>query len=171
MKILLVILGSLIAVVILIVAVGALLPKHHVATRTATYRATPEQLFQYIAGPQDWRPDVLHSQLDNGPGGRRFLRESTRDGNHMTYEFAAVDPPHSLTRTIVGRNLPFDGSWTYTLSSTPAGTTVCITEDANVYNPLFRFMSRFVLGYTSTMDKYLQSLGAATGEPQVRIGD
>jgi hypothetical protein len=30
-------------------------------------------------------------------------------------------------------------------------------------------MSRFVLGYTGTMDKYLQALGTATGQPEIQI--
>ena len=30
-------------------------------------------------------------------------------------------------------------------------------------------MSRFVLGYTGTMDKYLEALGPATGQQQVNI--
>jgi len=171
MKILLVILGAVILIVILVVAVGYLLPKHHVATRAAVYRATPEQLFPYIAGPQSWRPDVLQSALDNGPNGERILSESTRDGGQMTYEITASVYPETLTRRIVGKNLPFDGSWTYVLSPASNGTTVRITEDADIYNPIFRFMSRFVLGYTGTMDKYLQALGAATGQPQVEITD
>ena len=34
-----------------------------------------------------------------------------------------------------------------------------ITENGEVYNPLFRFMSRFVFGHTATIDKYLEDLG------------
>jgi hypothetical protein len=88
----------------------------------------------------------------------------------MTYAVMA-NPPHSLTRTIIGAHLPFDGSWTYALSPAPGGTTVRITEDANIYNPVFRFISRFIVGYTGSMDKYLQSLGATTGQPQIQITD
>ena len=171
MKILLVVAGAMIVIIVLVVALGYLLPRHHVATRAAVYHATPDQLYVYIAGPQNWRPDVLHSEFGNGPNGQRILRESTRDGSNMTYEITSATPPVSLTRRIIGKNLPFDGSWTYTLSTSPSGTSVRITEDANIYNPVFRFMSRFVLGYTGTMDKYLQALGRATGQPQNQITD
>jgi hypothetical protein len=41
---------------------------------------------------------------------------------------------------------------------------VRITEDGEVYNPIFRFMSRFVFGHTHTMDAYLRALGKATGQ-------
>jgi len=169
MKILLILLGAIVLLILFFVVAGYLLPKHHVATRAATYRATPEQLFPYIAGLQNWRPDVLHSELDDGPNGQRILHESLRNGTKMTYEIMASVSPKSLTRRILGKNLPFDGSWTYTLEPAPNGTIVRITEDANVYNPIFRFMSRFILGYTGTMDKYLQALGAVTGQQQVTI--
>jgi hypothetical protein len=169
MKIVLIVIGAVILITVLVVGIGYLLPKHHVATRAATYSATPEQLFAYIAGPQNWRPDVLHSELDNGPNGQRILLESLRDGTNMTYEILACNFPKSLTRRILDKNLPFDGSWTYTLEPAANGTTVRITEDANIYNPVFRIMSRFVLGYTGTMDKYLEALGPATGQQQVNI--
>jgi len=171
MKILLILVGAVIFAIVVVVGTGYLLPKHHVATRAAVYRATPDQLYAYIAGPQNWRPEVLHSELDNGPNGQRILRESTRDGNETTYEISACDFPKSLTRRIIGKNLPFDGSWTYTLQPSSSGTTVRITEDANIYNPVFRFMSRFILGYTGTMEKYLRALGSATGQPQVQIAN
>lgn len=43
-------------------------------------------------------------------------------------------------------------------------TLVRITEDGEVYNPFFRFMSRFVLGQTATLDAYLKAMGKAVGE-------
>lgn len=169
MRIVFIITGVIVLLIAAVVLTGYLLPKHHVASRAATFRAQPDQLFTFIAGQQNWRPDVVHSELDNGPNGQRLLHETTFDGNNMTYEITAANPPHSLTRTIVGKKLPFDGSWTYTLTPTPNGTTVRITEDANIYNPVFRLMSRFILGYTGSIDKYLQALGAATDQPHIDL--
>ena len=174
MKILLIVVASILVIGIvavgIVAGVGALLPRHHVASRSATYRATPEQLFVLISGPQSWRPDVLRSKTITGPDGQPLLRETTHDGNTMTYEVFAANPPTSISRRVVGKNLPFSGSWTYSLAPSASGTTVRITEDAEVYNPVFRFMSRFVIGPTRTMDTYLRSLGKATGQ-QVEIKD
>jgi hypothetical protein len=39
-----------------------------------------------------------------------------------------------------------------------------ITEDGEIYNPIFRFASRFVLGYARTQEEYLQELGAKFGQ-------
>ena len=45
---------------------------------------------------------------------------------------------------------------------------VRITEDGEVYNPIFRFVSRFVFGQTRMLDAYLRALGQATGQ-QIEI--
>jgi hypothetical protein len=45
-----------------------------------------------------------------------------------------------------------------------------VTEDGEVYNPIFRFVSRFILGQTATQDTYLRAIGKATGE-DIRIED
>jgi len=50
-------------------------------------------------------------------------------------------------------------------------TTVRITEDGDVYNLFFRFVSRFVIGHTRTIDAYLRALGKATGQQEVQIRD
>jgi hypothetical protein len=39
-----------------------------------------------------------------------------------------------------------------------------ITENGEVYNPIFRFVSRFIMGHTATLDAYLKSLTTALGE-------
>jgi hypothetical protein len=39
-----------------------------------------------------------------------------------------------------------------------SGTLVRITEHGEVYNPLFRVLSRFVFGHTSTMEQFLRNL-------------
>jgi hypothetical protein len=44
-----------------------------------------------------------------------------------------------------------------------AGSRVRITERGEVYNPVFRFMSRFVMGHSATARAYLMSLGRKYG--------
>jgi len=65
-------------------------------------------------------------------------------------------PPKRLVSRIADTNLPFGGSWTYEITDDIADRTVLtITEDGDVYNPIFRFASRFVMGQTATIDRYL----------------
>ncbi len=82
----------------------------------------------------------------------------------MLYEIEGVNPPVSIQRRIAGENLPFGGTWTFAFESMNGGTHVRITEDGEVYNPVFRFVSRFITGQTATMDAYLKAMGTATGE-------
>jgi hypothetical protein len=150
--------------VFIVVGVGALLPKHHVATRSAAFRATPDRLFSFMVGQQNWRPDVKTSEVVPDRAGAQLLRETTRDGQTITYEITENVPPTTLQRRIVTQNLPYSGTWTFSLRPVNDQTVVRITEDGEVYNPIFRFVSRFILGQTRTIDGYLQALANATGQ-------
>jgi hypothetical protein len=74
----------------------------------------------------------------------------------------SVRPQHLLVR-IDDVSLPFGGSWSYDLVPSGTGTILTITERGEVYNPLFRFMSRFVFGHSATMEGFLASLTTRLG--------
>jgi hypothetical protein len=61
---------------------------------------------------------------------------------------------------IADPDLPFGGTWTYTLTPAGTGTRLQITEEGAVHNVLFRFVSRFVIGHTASIDRYLADLQA-----------
>ena len=65
---------------------------------------------------------------------------------------------------IADKKLPFGGTWTYEVSPEAGGARLRITEDGEIRNALFRFLSRFVFGYNATMDTYLRDLGRKFGE-------
>ena len=169
-KILLILFGAIVLLSLAVVAIGALLPKRHVVSRSASHRATPEQLFSLIAGAQNWRSDVARYEVLPTENGRELVRETTTDGEIITYELLDRTPPTSLKRRITTENLPYSGTWSFSLQSNGEYTVVRITEDGQVYNPVFRFMSRFVFGYTRTMDTYLRALGKATAR-EVEVND
>ena len=64
-------------------------------------------------------------------------------------------------------NLPFGGTWSYPISAEANGSRVRITERSEIKNTLFRFLARFVFGYTGTMEVFLicENLGEKFGEP------
>ncbi len=72
-------------------------------------------------------------------------------------------PPRRLVTRIADPKLPFGGTWTYEIVSLERACTLTITEDGEVYNPLFRFVSRFVIGHTATIDRYLKSVTQKLG--------
>src|SRR6266568_2146875 len=164
MKILLIAVAGVVVLVVAVVVIGSLLPKRHVVSRSASYRAAPESLYSLVTGPQNWRPDVLRSEAVPGGNGRELMRETTRDGETINYELLDAVPPRSLKRRIATDNLPYSGTWTYSLEPHGEITIVRITEEGEVRNPVFRFMSRFVLGHPRTLDAYLRALGKATGQ-------
>jgi hypothetical protein len=49
-------------------------------------------------------------------------------------------------------------------------TTLRITEEGDVYNPFFRFISRFIIGQTRSINSYLINLAKVLGE-QIQIRD
>ena len=168
MKVLLLVVGSLVALGIVVVVIGALLPSKHRASRSAIFHASPEKLFALITGPQDWRPDV-RSYERTANGGDSF-RETNQRGQTVTYKAVEIDPPYHYVARIADKNLPYGGQWTYQLEPRGSQTALRITEDGEVYNPVFRFVSRFVIGHTRTIDNYLRALAAQSGD-SITIAD
>jgi hypothetical protein len=153
-------LRALAAVIVLIVFIGLLLPKAHRATRSAFFHQPPEAIFAAITGPQDWR-GVVKTELSSPAAPRQWREQSGR--NSITFEEAASDPPRLYRSRIVDKNLPFGGTWTWEITPAEGGCVCRITEDGEIYNPVFRFVSRFILGQTKTIDDYLNALGKKFG--------
>jgi len=155
--------GLLVVVVVIVVVVGASLPVKHTVTREATYRATPAQLFELIVNVSEyptWQKSVSKVEILPEIDGKARARE-TNGGTAITYEFSDIVPNQRLVSRIADDKLPFGGSWTYELipASTGDTTTLRITENGEVYNVVFRFVSRFVMGHSATIDKYLEAVG------------
>lgn len=168
MKLLLIIAGCLALVVILVAIIGAALPKGHVASRQAHYRQPVETVFRIIsdfAAAPSWRPDVKRVELLPPRDGKPAYREWGKNGP-MVMQVEELSPPHRLISRIVDQ-AAFGGTWTYELSPEAGGCRVAITERGEVYNPIFRFMGRFVFSQTATMEAYLIALGKKLGEQVV----
>jgi uncharacterized protein YndB with AHSA1/START domain len=159
LRILILIAGVLVALILLLIAIGYALPIGHVATRETRLAAPPERVFSVLRDVEKfpaWRSDVTSVEvLATTPA----LRWRERGDNDITFEMETVDAPGKIVTRIADKTLPFGGSWTYELSPHDGGTRLVITENGQVYNPLFRFMSRFVFGHTATLDKFLEDLG------------
>ena len=151
------------AVVILIVAiVGALLPKAHTASRTARLAMPPEALYALLADVdryQSWRPDVKSLQrLPDSDGKPAWIEDV--GGMKIPLHFERLERPALLVSRIDGATLPFGGAWTYQIVPAPGGSDLTITENGEVSNVIFRFMSRFVFGHHATIDSFLKNLQA-----------
>ena len=167
MRAVLVMLVLMAALLVVIVCVGALLPKSHVVSRMARYQAKPEAVWStitdYKSFPQ-WRTDLRGVEAMQPNNGLPTWRERGTNGD-IPYEVVEMRQPTRLVTRIADPKLPFGGTWEYDLQPAPGGGSVLtITERGEVYNPVFRFVSKYVMGQTSTIDRYLRSLGRRFGE-------
>jgi len=171
LKILGLLVALLLATILLIVIVGYSLPRDHVAARAILLRQPPAAVFALISTFKDeplWRPDVQQVEmLPERDGHTRFI-EKSRNGT-MPFEMEESAPPLRMATRIDGKNLPFGGRWIFEISPTAEGCRLNITERGEVYNPVFRFVSRFILGYTGTLDRYLSSVAKKFGENAVPV--
>lgn len=149
--------GGLAVVMIpaIVVLIGAMLPKEHVASRSILLHASPSEVFSLIAGPSDWR-GLKYEVLTETP----LKWRETDSSGAITYERVETIVPKRIVNRIADPKLPFGGSWTYEMAPSGNGTELTITENGVVYNPLFRFVSRFILGHSATIDKYQRDLAA-----------
>jgi uncharacterized protein YndB with AHSA1/START domain len=159
--------------ILIIVVTGMLLPVKHRAAREATYHRPAADIFRAIATPADfprWRTGVRRIEMLAPRDGKPSYREVGKDGS-IVYEVERRVPDSLLVTRIADRSLPFGGTWTYTLIPKGDSTALRIVEDGEVYNPVFRFVSRFVMGHTSTIDRFLRDLGKHLGAQDVVITD
>jgi hypothetical protein len=150
---------AVVAIAAIVMMIGALLPKGHVASRTMVLKAPADQVFALIAGPSDWR-GLKYERLAESP---LKWRETDSNGA-ITYERVETVAPSRIVNRIADPTLPFGGCWTYEVAPNGSGTELTITENGEVYNPLFRFVSRFVMGHTATIEKYQRDLAARLKE-------
>ena len=164
MKWVLIAAGVLVAIVAAVAVIGAMLPKSHLASRSARFRQPPQAIWDVIIGPPDWRPDIRSYEKLASREGRPTWKEIDQRGQAITYQSVEESPPHRLVTRIADPKLPFGGTWTHEITPDPNGCLVTITEAGEIYNPIFRFMARFVFGYTGSIEAYLKALHAKFGD-------
>jgi len=152
-------LGGLVALVAII---GFTLPKGHRASKTVVYNAPRDVVFAALSDVgryADWRSDVKKIEMLPDDNGRRMFREHGGNGV-ITFRIEESTVPSRMLIRIADRSLPFGGTWTHELKATASGgTELTTTEDGEVYNPIFRFMSRYFFSPTATIEAYQAALG------------
>jgi hypothetical protein len=165
MKWILVPLIALAALVLLIAIIGITLPVSHVASRRARFRQSPQAVFDAISGPGDWRTDIVRTEPLPPVNGRQRWKEFGSHGDGVTYELLESTRPLRRVTQIADESLPYGGGWTLELAPSEGGCVLAITERGEVKNPIFRFVSRFVIGHYRSIDTYLGDLAKKFGEP------
>jgi uncharacterized protein YndB with AHSA1/START domain len=162
MRYVLIVVGVLLVAVLAVVIIGWRLPVAHVASSAVQLSASPESVFALISTPENftsWRSDVKKVDVTTDKGVMRFREEG---GNGpILFEITEKTPPRRFVTRIADKSLPFGGRWIYEITPTATGSELRVTEEGEVYNPIFRFVSRYVMGHTATIEAYLGAVKKA----------
>jgi hypothetical protein len=137
--------AGLAALTAIVALVGMQMPRDHVASRTLRVRRPPEEVWPVVA---------------------RLMASSS-----VPVDIIEDDPPRRLVSRVKATEKMFGGTWTVVSVPVPEGSTLTITEDGWVANPIFRFVSRFVVGHHATMDGILKNVAKELGEEPALSGE
>lgn len=164
---LILVVGIVVALVLAVLVAGLLLPEEHRASRTLVTKQTPQAIWDAIndhAHETAWRSDVKNVSSLGERDGKQVWQEEYKDGNKVTLITTESKPPRRMVRELTDLEGPFSGRWEIDITPTPAGSNVTITEIGRVSNPVFRFASKYIIGHTTFMEKYLTGLAGKFGE-------
>jgi hypothetical protein len=154
--------GAIVALIALVVIIGLMLPKEHRASRSKSFACAPEQVWNTLTdfdNSSGWRKQLKKVEALPSRNGRAVWKETDKSGESISYETLELVPQKRIVRKIADEKLPFGGTWKIEIKAEASGTMVTIVEDGIVYNPIFRFVSKFILGHTHSIDTYLGDLG------------
>jgi uncharacterized membrane protein len=166
MKIALILLAIVVGLVLVVLIIGAALPRKHVVSRHVILHRPPGEVYETVrnfAAAPSWRSDLEKVEIISTDDNHVRFREHGKQGA-VTYDLVEDRPNEKIVTSIADQDLGYSGTWTYTFQNTPDGSRLEITEAGDVSNILFRFVSRFVFGHTATIEKYLVALGKKFGE-------
>jgi hypothetical protein len=166
MKWVLIVVAVLILFVALVAIAGMMLPKAHIASRSSRFKQPPQAIWEAITGPPDWRSDIRGFENLLPLNGHRSWAETDKHGQTIAYESIEEVPNARLVTRIATEKLPFGGTWTQEIKPLADGCELTITEAGEIYNPIFRFMARFVFGYSGSIETYLKGLRKKFGEAE-----
>ena len=159
--------GILVALILVVVIWGLLLPEEHHASRTLVTKQSPQAIWDAIndhASEPQWRSDVASVVSLGERNGKPVWEENYKDGNKVALMTTESKPPNRMVRELTDLEGPFSGRWEIDIAPAPTGSHVKITEIGKVSNPVFRFVSKYVIGHTTFMERYLKGLAGKFGE-------
>lgn len=150
-------------VLVVAYAIGRTLPEHHVAEGREVIAASVEQVvarIRDVAAYATWRSGIDSVVLEQSINEAVRYRERS-GGEEMAlalYERA----PGRFESVIVDQSLPFGGRWLIELEPVNGDDTeIRIREEGIIRAPLFRTISRYVIGHEATLETYLADLKAS----------
>jgi hypothetical protein len=134
-----------VGIVVVVAIVGSLLPRNHIASR----------MLHVGRGPAEVWPVVME------------LTEASA----VPVDVLERNPPYRLVSRVKETEKMFGGTWTIAIAAVPQGSLLTITEDGWVANPIFRFVSRLVIGHHATIDAMLTQVAKRFNEQPALSGE
>lgn len=161
MKIVIIIVAILIGIPLIIWVIGSFLPESHSVTVSRMYQAAPEEIYRVLTDVgnfSSWRKNVKEVKVLSNPGESKKWREYYSDNDPLTFRIVEQEEDKLIVTEIADQDLPFGGQWTYQIEKGENSATLRITENGEVYNPIFRFVSKFIIGHDATINQFLTDL-------------
>jgi uncharacterized membrane protein len=149
--------GVIICIVLIVVIIGYVLPVKHRSTVQVIVQATPEKVWQRLVTFQDypkWRKDLKSVEVKSDI---EWI-ETNNSNDKLPFKIVANEPSKRFVTQINSTDLPYGGNWEFDLVPQKNNTLVTIIENGEVYNPIFRFVSKYIIGHTASQKKYADYL-------------
>ncbi|NBC82216.1 MAG: polyketide cyclase [Bacteroidetes bacterium] len=161
------ILISLFVIILLFGAIyitGMALPEKHSVTVTDTIQAPGNEVYKRVRNVSEydlWRKNLREVKVFSP----NDWFEVHADADTILYRMTILEEKKKLLTTIESDHLPFGGHWIFEFTTPDMESTILtITENGEVYNPIYRFVSRFITGYDASIKEYLISLKRSFGD-------
>jgi len=153
---------------VVVLVLGALQPRTHVASASVVIPAAQDRVWFMIentASQPGWRQDLTAVQPLPPQDGHTCWLEIQKYGKMPLCEVLTAAPTTRIV-LIADPKLPFGGTWTYQLSPAgPDSTNLTIMENGFT-GPLFwRFMGHYIFHEDTMIKQYEASLLKATAKP------
>lgn len=167
MKWILGLLGLVVLAVAVCIGIGYfLVPVDHVASVRAVYAAERDAVWATVSnleGWSQWHEDIDAMERQPDRDGKPYWVMVASWGDMPQYVEESAAPAKLVTVIPEDADIGYVGSWTWELEEVDGGTAVTITERGSVSSPIFRFISRYVMGYHASMRTFHENLGNAVG--------
>jgi uncharacterized protein YndB with AHSA1/START domain len=120
---------ALVALLLIVLVVGWLLPVQHEASRSTSLPRGPEAVYAAVADVASystWWSEVSRVEMLAAEDGRIRFREHMRTGPVVMEVVESSSPARFVTR-IADPDQPFGGTWTFEISARADGSTLTIT--------------------------------------------
>lgn len=165
---------TLVAIVVVLVLylsgtlIGLSLPAEHAASRRVVLEAVPpEAVWRTVLDPEtqaEWRTDIRRIEVLPSRTGGPVWRERYRNGRSLVLATSQLIPQRRWERRVADPRAPFSGTWTLSLTPAGSGTLIDLKETAEVPNPFFRFVAKYIVGHGRAVDSYLRFLARRFGQ-------